>query len=117
MKTLPISVYKHKRGDCSNGGVSSFYNELLLECEDGYIDVDENNPPENLVRIVTRHLFGREYKHIEPIAPKRNDCVGYMFGGCFAYSGDSRFRAISEYPLPIHDRQETQELYDMLTND
>ena len=46
MKALPIYVYKHNRlGDCSNYGISSRYDELLLVCPDGYIDIDESNPP------------------------------------------------------------------------
>lgn len=113
MKALPINVFKAKGyGDCSNGGITSRYDRLLLICDDGYIDIDEQNPPENLVKIVTRKLAGREYKHIEPYAPIRNDCVGYMSGGALAYSSDSRFANLSQYPLSVHDRQETQEQYD-----
>lgn len=113
MKALPISVYKNKLYEgCSNGGITSKYDELLLVCEKGFIEVDEKNPPENLVKIVTRKLFGKEYKHIEPVAPVKPGCVGYMSGGSLAYSSDSRFSKLSEYPLNIHDRQETQEEYD-----
>lgn len=110
MRALPISVYKDKKiGDCTNGGISSRYNELLLICEDGFITVDEENPPENLVQIVTRHLFGKEYKHIEPVA--RPTGAGWMSGGNIAYTCDSRFSRLSEYPLSIHDRQESWEMY------
>lgn len=109
MKALPISVYKADNfGDCTNGGITSKYSRLLLICEDGFIDVDENNPPENLVKIVTRNLFGKVYKHIEPYA--RPTEIGWMFGGNIAYTSDSRFG--SDYPLKVHDRQETQELND-----
>lgn len=118
-KALPISVYKSDRlGDCTNGGISSRYRDLLLLCDDGYIDVDLNNPPENLVKVVEWRPFGdKTFKHIEPYAKVRSDCVGWMSGGNIAYSEDSRFRRMSEYPLSIHDRQETQEHYDLLTND
>lgn len=116
MKALPISVYKDRGGDCSNGGITSKYDRLLLICEEGYETIDESNPPENLVKIVTRHLFGREYKHIEPYAATDSNCVGWMDGGCIGYSCDSRFSEMSEYPLSVHDRQETQELYDMLSH-
>lgn len=113
MKALPIKVYRNNNGDCSNGGITSRHDELLLICDDGFIPIDEENPPERLVQIVTRVLFGREYKHIEPYAPIKSGCVGYMSGGSFGYSCDSRFTRISDYPLSIHDRQETQEQYDM----
>lgn len=115
MRALPINVYKHKGNDYSNYGITSRYDELLLICDDGYVKIDEENPPENLVKIVTRHLFGKDYKHIEPFAPKQSGCVGYMNGGTMAYSSDSRFSRLSEYPLCVHDRQETQECYDFLS--
>lgn len=112
MKALPISVYRTARlGDCTNGGITSRYDELLLLCEDGFVNVDMENPPENLVRLVVRHLFGREYKHLEPVASTDRGSVGWMYGGNIASTSDSRFP--SDYPLCVHDRQETQEQYDL----
>ena len=113
MKALPINVYRTSRyTDCTNGGITSKYDVLLLACEDGYITVDESNPPENLVKIVTRNLFGKEYKHIEPVAPVPEGHVGYMAGGNIASTSDSRFD--SDYPLEVHDRTETQAQYDAM---
>ena len=112
MRALPINVYKDRHGDCSNGGITSKYSSLLLICDEGFIEVDESNPPENLVKIVTRNLFGSEYKHIEPVAHTDAGCVGWMAVGCIGYTSDSRFSRMSQYPLSIHDRQETQEDYD-----
>lgn len=110
MRALPISVYRTARlGDCTNGGITSRYDELLLVCEDGFIKVDEENLPENLVVLVTRHLFGEEYKHLEPYAKPAG--LGWMYGGNIACTSDSRFP--SQYPLKVHDRQETQEQYDL----
>ena len=115
MKALPINVYRTATlGDCTNGGITSRYSRLLLVHERGFIEVDENNPPETLVKIVTRNLFGKEYKHIEPVAPCPSDRIGYMSGGNLAYTSDSRFRELSQYPLTVHDRTETQEQYDMM---
>nr|DAG81692.1 MAG TPA: hypothetical protein [Caudoviricetes sp.] len=112
MKALPINVYRNGNYDCTNNGISKRYDRLLLVCADGYIDIDETNIPENAVKIVERQLFGKTYRHIEPIAKATE--LGYMYGGNIAYSSDSRFRDLSETPLCIHDRQESQELYDML---
>ena len=115
IRALPISIYESKGiGNCSNNGISSRYNEVLLICEEGFVKIDEENPPENLVKLVTRHLFGKEYKHIEPVA--RPTGVGWMSGGSIVYSCDSRFRRMSEYPLSLHDRQESQEMYDSMFN-
>lgn len=106
MRVLPIHIFKHDNSSCSNDGISERYNKVLLICEDGFIEVDENNPPENLVKVVTRNLWGEEYMHLEPYAKKPSGKVGYMFGGCYCASSDSRFREISKYPLPLHDRTE-----------
>ena len=112
MKALPISVFENKEiGNSSNNGITSKYDELLLICEDGFIDIDESNPPENLVKIVTRNLFGKEYKHIEPYAKPTG--LGWMHGGSVASTSDSRFSKLSQYPLNVHDRQETQKEYEM----
>lgn len=114
MKALPIRVFKNPTySGCSNGGITERFDELLLVCEDGFISIDETNPPENLVKIVTR-CFG--YKCIEPVASTAPGCVGWMSGGAVAYSCDSRFSEMSEYPLCVHDRQETQAQYDLSFN-
>lgn len=107
MKALPISVYTNSRyAGCSNGGITEQYDQLLLVCDDGFIDVDEKDPPENLVKIVSRRFGTREYRHVEPVARPTPGCAGWMAGGALAYSCDSRFTALSLYPLSVHDRQE-----------
>lgn len=114
MKALPVYVYSNKLfGSSSNGGVTSKYDRLLLICDGGFIDIDESNPPENLMKIVVRTFHDGEYKHIEPY--KKATEIGYMYGGSYASTSDSRFSSISKYPLPIHDRQESQEVYDSLS--
>ena len=116
MKALPIGILENKRiGNCSNNGISARYDEVLLICEEGFIDIDEENPPENAVKLVVRNLWGEEYKHLEPLRPVAKGCVGWMAGGSYASCSDSRFSRISKYPLPLHDRQEGQALYDALS--
>jgi hypothetical protein len=114
MKALPIYVFENKSiGNCSNHGITEKYDRLLLIHEEGFIDIDENNITEDVVKLVIRNIQGKEYKHIEPY--KKATKVGYMFGGSYASTSDSRFSKISQYPLAIHDRQETQEQYDQLS--
>lgn len=113
MRALPLEIFKSNLGDCSNGGISSRFNEILLICDEGFINIDENNPPENLCKLVERDLGFTVYKHIEPVA-KANG-VGWMAGGTLVYTCDSRFRRMSEYPLVLHDRTESQEEYDVLS--
>ena len=107
MKALPIEVYRRNGVDCSNDGVSSKFDTLLLVCDEGYVEVDESNPPENLVRMVKRYLFGSDMYHIRPWAEP--DGIGWMFGGNFGHTSDSRFSRMcgGQYgAIAIHDRQE-----------
>jgi hypothetical protein len=115
MKALRISVFRSNGRDCTNGGISSKYNELLLICDDGYINIDENNIPENAVKMVKRNLFGKVMYHIEPYNKPTE--IGWMMGGNFAYTCDSRFSEMCDCynAIPIHDRQESQELNDLLS--
>ena len=104
MKALPIEVYSNNlfKG-CSNNGISEKFTRLLLIHDEGFIDIDENNLPENLVKIVTRELFDGTYYHIEPYKKAQKF---YMAGGSFGYTLDSRFSKLYKYPLSIHDREE-----------
>lgn len=109
MKALPIEVYRNNRTDSTNGGISSKYGTLLLICDEGYVDIDENNPPENLVKVSEHRCGFSTYKLLDPVA--RPQHLGWMFGGNLAYSSDSRYSRLAGQPLPIRDRQETQETY------
>ena len=108
MKALPIQVYRSTNiGDCTNGGISSRFESLLLVHPEGFVSIDETNPPENLVQLVKIETFGGEYMCIKPVAEPSG--IGWMAGGNFAYSSDSRFNDLSKYPLSIHDRQESED--------
>lgn len=119
MKALRISVFKNPSyKGCSNGGITERYDELLLVCYEGNIEVDEENPPENLVVFVDRVFKGKKCGYIKPYAPCPNGCVGWMDGGSYAGCCDSRFgRMVGIYgAVPVHDRAETQEQYDAMFN-
>lgn len=107
---LPVYVYRDGRGcDCTNNGISSRFKDLILigEGVEGFIKVDLDNPPENVVHLVKRNIFDGEYLHVEPLDGQYSDAENrkwYMAGGNFCYTSDSRFP--SDYPLAIHDRYE-----------
>lgn len=109
-KALSVNIFKDRNGDCSNGGISSKYDSILVLHDEGWIDVDMDNPPENLCKLVKRNLWGETFYHVEPVAAPTG--IGWMFGGSLVYSSDGRF---STGPLKLHDRQESQELYDALS--
>ena len=113
MRCILANIFKSELGDCSNGGISERHSEVLIEHPRGYIEVDEENPPENLCKIVTRNFGFGSYTHIEPVAKPAG--IGWMFGGTLVYSSDSRFKEATgiDYPLCLHDRQETAEEYEL----
>ena len=63
-------------------------------------------PERPMVKIEVRKLTHGDYLTARPCDSEGNMRKGGMFGGCFIYSSDSRFRAISAYPVPLHDRFE-----------
>lgn len=110
MKAIYINVFwNDSYRECSNGGITERYDKLLLVSDNGYVLVDEKNPPEKLVKMVTERIGGKEHKHIEPVARPKRGYIGWTNGGSMAYSSDRRFP--SEYPLCVHDRQDKYELY------
>ena len=115
-KAMSLNIYRWDLGDCTNGGISSKYEQIYILHERGYKDIDLDNPPENLMVIKEKKLGMKTYKYLEPFKECPSDRAGYMMGGNFAYSCDARFHDdISKYPLPIHDRSETWEMYESLS--
>ena len=97
---------------CSNNGISDKFTEVYVQCEKGWIDFD--NPPENAVKIIKRSLFGRVIYHAEPISKPDPTCVGWMSGGAYVASSDSRFAELCDgnyIAISLHDRQETAGQY------
>lgn len=98
-------VYKHDGRDSTNGGISS--QKGMLE-----IGVD--------IKLVEGAFPGL----VIAIPMDDPEHIGWMFGGNYLASSDSRFRAMAEDiaghrfygAIPIHDRQETQEQYDAMWN-
>lgn len=116
MKALRLNVFRSNvLGDCTNGGISARYNSLLVLCDKGYIDIDEDNIPENAVKLVKRHLFGQTVYHLEPVAAPQG--AGWMAGGNYAATCDGRFADMvgGMYgAVAIHDRQESWKHYNSM---
>lgn len=107
VNALRVGIFENKSiGNCSNNGISSRYDSILLVCADGNIELDADNLPENVCTVCYDDVCGKEYAYIEPVSDPNQGYRGWMFGGCLCYSSDSRFTEISQYPLKLHDRQE-----------
>jgi len=96
---LRVSIYKDKGSDCSNGGLSSKADECVLSTDPENDDIEGSRLP---VVVIGSNLPG--YYHVKPAEPCPSNRRGYMAGGCYVYTSDSRFPA--KYPLPLHDRTE-----------
>lgn len=100
-KGLIISVYKFPLGECTNNGLSSKYESLLL-VGDGI----KNGPFESSDEKDYLICEYRERYDDFIATPKSLKDSGKwtMFGGNFAYTSDSRFPTDS--PIKIFDRVE-----------
>lgn len=114
MKGMIAYIYRDSMGDCSNNGISSKYDKVVVVDKD-LPEIFEPNNDMPAVKLVRRFIGGSEYIHAEPLTWNESDDITGMFGGCYIMTSDSRFRKISQYPIPLHDRSETQEMYNRLS--
>ena len=117
MKAIMLNVYRDNIGDCTNGGASGKWDDLYLAHPQGFIEVDDDD--ERLFKVGTT-AFGNPV--LEPVH-QPSGLLGPMFGGNYGATSDSRFSEAIRMAtgrdfygaLPIHDRFETQELYNLLS--
>ena len=106
LRGLMVSVLEDKlTGNCSNNGISNHCDAVILVGE-GVPEIFAVSEEHPAVKLIKRKICGKEYIHAEPVEGKRSNHNGWMMGGCFVYSCDSRFKNINACPIPLHDRQE-----------
>lgn len=118
IRCLWVSVFRDARfGDCSNGGVSSRFSELLVACPNGPFEFDSDVAiPLNFCRVRERYLWGKKVYDVRPATVSEEgkvvdrDDKWRMFGGNFAFTSDSRFSdlcgGLGYGAVAIHDRIE-----------
>ena len=112
-KGLLCWIYQAKGfPDCSNNGLSSRVEKVVLIGK-GIPRITEAHEGAPAVWLVERELWGKECNYIEPVQKPNQGSIHWMFGGCLIYCSDARFP--SDHPLKLHDRQETKEEYDALS--
>lgn len=124
VNALYVEVYRSKDyfnpdedSDCTNGGISSKYNYLYVVCPNGPDLIDEDDP--RLIKIVKRTFGSRVVFHAEPYKECPSGCVGWMAGGNYVATCDSRFGELVEGmygAVNLHDRCESYELYRSLSD-
>lgn len=105
---LIAHIYRRSGGDCSNSGISSRADKVIIVNVEGREIPDSEMPDVPRVQIVTRHFGERTVYHVEPVDHPEG-MNGPMAGGALVYSSDSRFRdAIGGTygALNLHDRFE-----------
>ena len=118
-KGMILSIYIAEGYRQCGGVITRTCKEVLLVGE-GVPEIFDARPDRPAVKLVRRPNLGRDggdYKHIEPVDAVPAGQTGYMMGGAYVGSSDSRVRDIlGDYPLPLHDRSETWEQYARLSN-
>ena len=110
MKGLLVHVFAARyRADCSNNGITKQYDQLVLFGADGPFEPRDGMPPLLLKNKGPNYLYAVPCNNAGEELERRGE-VGPMFGGNFVYTSDSRLP--SKAPIPVHDRWESQELYD-----
>lgn len=119
MQGISVQILRSDLGDCTNKGVTSpalskgrivvVFDEAI---EHGNYNLEDcKDDPRILCLKVVRRWVGtkNEYLHIEPMFDQGvPGGVGPIMGGNYITTSDSRFRTLARYPLPVHDRFETQ---------
>ena len=116
-KGLICEIYESKDlGNCSNNGISARHKDVLVIMDEKDAQVFKETSERPTVKIVRRIISGKAYLHAEPVNGTEKGMIGFMAGGSFIFSCDGRFsKYVNQYPVALHDRQETPEEYDMLS--
>ena len=111
---LQAEIYRANRQDCSNDGISHYFNHVCIMNIDG-----PDYPRSGVVPVMLK-----KHMDIAIIVPCDRDCAldgiyeemtGTMMGGAFVHTSDSRFRSAIQKLLGVkawhgavalHDRRE-----------
>lgn len=127
---LTADIYKSGGRSWSNGGISDHADEVTIVNANGPFDPDEKRPA---VAIVHGNLAGTvkaipvvplESGGFRELRTDETKGIGPMMGGCYIATSDGRFSDLVESLLghrfygaiPLHDRYETKEEYDLLSS-
>jgi len=85
--------------------LNSIKGKSVVLTGEGIAEIFEVTEENQEIQIVERNIRGEIYLTAYPVIGGKLNENG-MMGGRFVYSSDSRFRTISAYPVPLHDRFE-----------
>jgi hypothetical protein len=116
-------IYGFRDGDCTNGGITSLRSHVTVawgenadknESADFYLCDQSGEIVKNIKHLCSMVAEGK-YVKATPVMKIKGMC-GPMNGGNYIQSrmGSSEMSSFP-FPIPVHDRFETQELNDILS--
>lgn len=118
MQGLTASIFEDKQiGNCSNGGISSRCKQVTVVGLGKRAEIFEPTDDAPAVKLVKRTIGGRTVVHAEPVNAPPAGHIGWMAGGAFISTSDSRFSEAAGFygAVSLHDRCETPAQYDALS--
>lgn len=104
-----VDVYRNAYVSSGSEGLTSKVNSVVL-IGAGLPEMHEPTEQCPALILYRKKLHdGTYYYYCEPITDPDTGFRGWMAGGNYVFCNDSRFRQITGYPIPVHDRQERME--------
>ena len=101
MDTILTFVLRNSLGDCTNNGLTSREDSIILNYGQ---NLQTDLIPDDELILVERTIFGKQSNYAVPAGLFKSGRHS-MAGGNFIYTSDSRFP--SDAPISVHDRVET----------
>ena len=100
MKNILTFVFRHPFGDCTNNGLTSKEDSIVLHYGS---EVQIDMIPDDELILIERNLWGKPAWYAKPASLVKSNTHS-MMGGNFIHTSDSRFPGAA--PIPVHDRVE-----------
>lgn len=100
MNTILTFVLRHSLGDCTNNGLTSKEDSIILHYGE---NLDLDMIPDDELVLIERVLWGEQKNYAVPASIAKSGRHS-MAGGNWIYTSDSRFP--SDAPISVHDRVE-----------
>lgn len=102
MSSILTFVLRHSLGDCTNNGLTSKEDSVILHHGP---DIQLDMLPDDELILVERTIFGKQSNYAVPVGIFKSGRHS-MAGGNWIYTSDSRFP--SDAPISVHDRVENK---------
>jgi len=113
-----VNLFSSDLGNASNGGVSARFKKFALYREHPSEEQVQEDLAAGVCPLLVVHRPNPDVypPYARPVLDQGG--IGPMYGGCIVHASDSRYKDVvgSFHPLKLHDRWESQALYNRLCN-